>query len=130
MEFHATPSYGETYNKVTVTGPASLDRLLSLLQVLAIDSRASKHRLLMLDLRSSQTRLGFTERLRLAEEAARKLAHLRGFALVVPQERAGADAKASLPPGAPTRVFGSEDEAVEWLTGTSKSGADSTPAAL
>ena len=131
MEFHATPWHGETYDKVTVTGSPNFEQLLSLLEVMRVDSRGSPHRLMMLDLRASETPLRFTERLRLGAEVARTLAHLRGFALLVPRQRiTGVSAKAAQRLGANMGVFGSEEEAVEWLMRTSESGVDSTPASL
>lgn len=131
MEFQATPWYGDRYTKVTVTGHAGLGQLLSLLEVLGVDARSSPHRLLMLDLRQSQTRLCFTERLRLGQEGAQSLAHLRGFALVVPPDRiTGVSEKAAQRMGTNMRVFGSEEEAMEWLTSTSESGQDTEPSSL
>ena len=93
--------------RVAVQGEARLGRMLSLLQVLELDSRTWPHERLLLDLREFDSVLDAPEQERLVLDAARLLPRMRKIAFLAPPGR--------LREGEGVRVFPDEDEALRWL---------------
>lgn len=73
MSFEVTVTHEAGCTRVVVLGEARLGRLLSLLQVLAVDSAAWPHEPVLLDLRQLCGVLGAAEREQLAADAAQRL---------------------------------------------------------
>jgi hypothetical protein len=95
------------WTRVAVGGEAGLGRLLSLLQVLEVDSHGWSADAVLLDLRELHARFDPDEQLRLAWEVARVLRRIKKVALLAPQGR--------LREAAGVRLFAAEDEALRWL---------------
>ena len=116
MTFQAVPSFEAEYARVTVIGAPTIGQLISLTEVIGVDSRTWAQPLLLLDLRQVAPVFSFTEQFRLGEAGARHLGHLRKLASVVPPERiTHVSEKAANHGGARVRVFTDEGEAVAWL---------------
>ena len=114
--FQVLPSYDAEYARITVVGAPTIGQLISLTELLAVDSRSWAQPLLLLDLRQVETRFAFTDQFRLGEAGARNLGHLRKLASVVPPDRiTHVSEKAANHGGANVRVFTDEAEAVAWL---------------
>lgn len=107
MSFDVTLAHENGWSRVVVQGNSRLGRLLSLLQVLEVDSASWTREAVLLDLRGLQAPLAPDEQLRLASEAARALRRMKRIAILVPQGHArGVDG---------VRVFEREAAAREWL---------------
>ncbi|HEX2546439.1 MAG TPA: hypothetical protein VHL79_16275 [Ramlibacter sp.] len=107
MKFDVKVTHEAPCSRVMVSGEARLGRMLSLLQVLELDSRSWPLDRVLLDLRQHDTTLEPPEQERLLVEAARVLARMRKVAFLVPPGR--------MRECCGTRVFTSEQEALRWL---------------
>lgn len=111
MRFDVSIAHEAGWTRVGVIGEPTLGRLLSLLQVLEVDSAAWSHPALLLDLRGLRAPLAPEEQQRLAAEAARILWQLKIAVL-------GA-AGAQPPHGDGVRFFDDADAAHAWLKAAS-----------
>lgn len=107
MNFDVSVTHEPRFARVKVAGPAGLGRLLSLLQVLRVDSATWPHHALLLDLREVQPPLSDDEQSRLAAAVAQSLSALRRVAILTGP---GATREAG-----GVRAFGDEAEARSWL---------------
>ncbi|HET8748681.1 MAG TPA: hypothetical protein VFM98_24010 [Ramlibacter sp.] len=108
MRFDVSIAHEAGWTRVGVIGEPTLGRLLSLLQVLEVDSAAWSHPALLLDLRGLRTPLAREEQQRLAAEAHRVLWHLKVAVL---------GASTEPPPRDELRFFADAEAAREWLKG-------------
>lgn len=97
------------YTRVELGGQPGLGQLLSLLQVLEVDSQAWPRDGALLDVRGVETRFGPEDQQRIAHEAAHQLRRLKRVAVLCAPGR--------LREGAGLRVFETELAAVTWLRG-------------
>lgn len=97
------------YTRVTLGGQPSLGRLLSLLEVLEVDSQGWPRDGALLDVRGVETRFGPDDQQRIAHESASRLRRIKRVAVLCAPGR--------LREGAGLRVFETELAAVTWLRG-------------
>ena len=107
MRFDVSIAHEASCTRVTAIGEPTLGRLLSLLQVLEIDSASWPREALLLDLRGLRSPLVQPEQLRLAAEAGRRLRRMKRIA-VLGSETGPSDV-------AGVRLFGEADAALKWL---------------
>jgi hypothetical protein len=107
MEFNVHVTHESLCTRVAIRGECGIGRLLSLLQVLGLDSSNWSRDTLLLDLRDLQSRLDEDEQYRLAGEASGALCRLRKIALLTRgvQLREASDVHA----------FADEGQALRWL---------------
>jgi len=107
MRFDVSIAHEAGCTRVVAYGEPTLGRLLSLLQVLEIDSASWPRDTLLLDLRGLRIPLSREEVSRLAAEAAQKLRRMKRIALLAgdtgTREMAG------------VRLFEEADAALKWL---------------
>jgi hypothetical protein len=108
MEFDVNVTYENACTRVAVRGECGIGRLLSLLQVLGLDSSNWSRDTLLLDLRELQARLDEDEQYRLAGEASGVLPRLRKIALLT---RGRQMCEAS-----DVHAFADEGQALRWLS--------------
>jgi hypothetical protein len=118
MSLRFTPDHRDAYSVVRVEGEPSLDEFLSFLQLMGSETAGWPTRRLMFDFRGVRTLKTFTDHYTVGEETARRLRHLDRIASVVPADRMtrASEAKAQQA-GVNVRVFTSEADAIQWLTG-------------
>ncbi len=107
MTIDVAVAHEARFVRVTVRGDPGLGRLLSLLQVLEVDSASWAEDAVLVDLREVRTPLSDDEQLRLAGEVVRALRRLNRVALAA---RAGRMRES---PG--LRVFTDAAAAAQWL---------------
>ncbi|MEJ8838249.1 hypothetical protein [Ramlibacter sp. AN1133] len=107
MRFDVSIAHEAHCTRVGVIGEPTLGRLLSLLQVLEVDSASWPRESVLFDLRGLRAPLDAREQLRLAAEAARRLARLRRIAVL----GAGADPREA----EGVRFFEDPEAALRWL---------------
>ena len=105
LDVKVTPA--SAWTRVALGGEAGLGRVLSLLQVLEVDSHGWGGEGVLLDLRGLHARFDPDEQLRLAWELARVLRRIKKVALVAPEGR--------LREAAGVRLFTTEADALRWL---------------
>ena len=108
MRFDVSIAHEAVCTRVGVIGEPALGRLLSLLQVLAVDSVTWPREALLLDLRGLRSPLGTEEQTRLAGEAARTLRSLNKIAVL--------GSATGVPQADGVRFFDDADAALQWLT--------------
>jgi hypothetical protein len=84
MRFDVSIAHEASCTRIVVIGEPTLGRLLSLLQVLQIDSASWPREAVLMDMRGMQTRLGCEEQSALAADAARALRRMKRIAVVAP----------------------------------------------
>jgi hypothetical protein len=82
MNFDVTVTHDIRFARVRVTGPARLGRVLSLLDVLRVDSSGWAERAVLLDLRDVLPPLTDDEQAEVAAAAARALARMERIAIL------------------------------------------------
>lgn len=103
------------YTVVRVVGDPQLETIVSALDVIAVESATASQ--LLVDLRGVSTLHSFTDQYTLGQAAAKKLAHLRKVASLVPVGRLTRNSeRPARQEGLNLRVFEAEDEALTWLT--------------
>jgi hypothetical protein len=111
MRFDVSIAHEALCTRVGVIGEPSLGRLLSLLQVLEVDSATWPREAVLLDLRGLRKPLSHEELSRLATEAARALRRMKRIAVLAsdggPREIAG------------VRLFADAQAALRWVGGNS-----------
>jgi hypothetical protein len=107
MDFDVNVTHECACTRVAIRGCCGIGRLLSLLQVLSLDSANWSRDTLLLDLREMQCRLEEDDQYRLAGEASGVLPRLRKVALLTSgtQLREASDVHA----------FADERQALRWL---------------
>jgi hypothetical protein len=104
------------FMRVQVAGHPTLDQLLSLFHLLAVESETWVHNTLLVDLRKVESLFTAEEQAEVGREVANSLGHLRRIASVVPTHRiTRISERAARLNGMDTCVFDSEDDAGEWL---------------
>jgi hypothetical protein len=106
MRFDVTVTHERGYVRVRVEGESAAGRLLSLLQVLAVDCRSWPEPAVLWDLRDVQLHLSAGEQVQVAEAAAR--AFKRKVAILA--------VRSSVREAAGVRVFDDEAAAQAWLS--------------
>jgi hypothetical protein len=107
MRFDVSIAHEACCTRVGVIGEPALGRILSLLQVLEVDSTSWPHDSVLLDLRGLRAPLERNELSRLAADAARRLRRMGRIAVVA------ADAGVREVEG--VRFFGDVEAAMAWL---------------
>lgn len=107
MSFDVSVAHEVRCVRITVRGDPKLGRLLSLLQVLEIDSASWPRDAVLVDLRALLGRLSPDEQSRLAEEAARALRRMRKIAVLA--------APGAMRESSGVRVFVEDGEAQQWF---------------
>lgn len=107
MNLEITVAHDAQGTRVVLAGRPRIGHLLSLLQVLEIDSADWRHPAVLLDLRGMHTRLSAAEQASLAAEATHCLRRLKRVAFLAPAGR--------LREGGIVRVFEEEADALRWL---------------
>jgi hypothetical protein len=116
MSLHIEWEPHDNYGVVRLGGDPSLGQILSFLELLAVETQQWTHGRLLADLRGITSLQSFTEQFTLGEQAAGKLNHLQRIASVVPPDRITRNSeRPARQKGLDLKVFGSEDEAVQWL---------------
>ena len=77
MSFTIQVTPGPQHTRVALTGQATMGQLLSLLQVLQVDSVDWPHEAMLLDLSELQNSFTQAERTRLQQEAVRRLPRIQ-----------------------------------------------------
>ena len=77
MSFNINVTPGPQHTRVALSGQANMGQLLSLLQVLQVDSAAWPREAVLLDLSELETRFLQIERTQFQLEAVRTLSHLQ-----------------------------------------------------
>jgi hypothetical protein len=112
-----------TFTSVEVTGLASLQRFIELIEHLSQQTRERGDKRVLVDLLGVEGELKFTEHFQLGEEVARRMKHLERLASVVPREKAThTSEKVAVMQGFQLRVFTSVGEAIRWLEEASSYG--------
>jgi hypothetical protein len=111
MRFDVSIAHEAPCTRVDVTGEPSLGRLLSLLQVLEVDSLTWPREAVLLDLRGLRPPLSQQELARAATEAARALRRMKRIAVVV-----GGGGEREI---AGVRFFVDAEAALGWVGGAS-----------
>src|SRR4051812_11942610 len=75
------------YVCVTVSGQATLDDFVNLIETMAFETRQHRDRRALVNLLGVANELKFTDHFQIGEQAARKLQNLDRLASVVPTER-------------------------------------------
>jgi hypothetical protein len=107
MEFDVTVTHENVCVRAAIRGTCGVGRLLSLLQVLALDSAGWQRDTLLLDLRELRMVLDEDDQYRLAGEASTVLPRLRKVALLTQGEQ--------LREASDVHAFAEESLAVRWL---------------
>jgi hypothetical protein len=107
MRFDVSIAHEAICTRVGVIGEPTLGRLLSLMQVLEVDSTSWPRPAVLLDLRGLRSPLGQDEQSRLAEEAVRRLRGMAKIAVVA--------ANAGTRESQGVRFFEDADAAQRWL---------------
>jgi hypothetical protein len=106
------------YSVVRLHGEPTLGQMLSMIQLLGIETAGWRARRVLFDLRGVRTLTSFTEHYAIGEETARQLRHLNRIASVVDSDRiTHASEKTAQRSGVNLTVFTDEAEAVRWLVG-------------
>ena len=107
-----------THLKATLKGSPSIGEFLVGLQQIGFESAKGEFDLVLLDLRQVEPVYSFTDQLRMGQEVARCMTHLRKLASVVPPDRITRVSEQSAKhSGATVRIFTVEAEALDWLLG-------------
>jgi hypothetical protein len=109
MRFDVSIAHEASCTRVGVIGEPSLGRLLSLMQVLEVDSASWPRDAVLLDLRGLRAPLSAEEQARLAADAAPRLRRMKRVAVLA--------AGAGKPEVSGVRFFGDAQAAVKWLRG-------------
>jgi hypothetical protein len=109
MRFDVSIAHEALCTRVGVIGEPTLGRLLSLMQVLEVDSGCWPREAMLLDLRGLRKPLSQEEQLRLAQEATRTLRRMKRIAVVAGDARQG-----DVPP---VRFFADAEAALSWVAG-------------
>ena len=118
MSVHFTVEHRPLYTVVRVQGEPDLQEFIGLIETVAAASPGWPTRRGLVDLRSVRSLKLFTEHYAVGEAVGRHFGHLRRVASVVPADRlTRASEKTAQQAGVNLRVFISEREAIEWLTG-------------
>jgi hypothetical protein len=108
----------EAYSVVRLHGAPTLGQMLSMIQLLGIETAGWRARRVLFDLRGVRTLTSFTEHYAVGEETARNLRHLHRIASVVDADMiTHASEKTAQRSGVNLTVFTDEAEAVRWLVG-------------
>ena len=107
MRFDVSIAHEAGCTRVGVIGEPTLGRILSLMQVLEVDSASWPRESVLLDLRGLRAPLDRDELSRLAGDAARRLRRMRRIAVVA--------AAAGLREAEGVRFFDDADAASKWL---------------
>jgi hypothetical protein len=115
------------FTSVTISGPASLDDFVGLMNTLGEQTRRAGDKRVLVNLLGVEGELKFTDHFQLGSQAAQLLRHLDKLASVVPPGKiTHTSEKVALKQGFQLRVFTSADEAVRWLgESTQRNGAAS-----
>ena len=106
----------ERFTVVRLSGAPSLGQFLSLLHVIAVDSRSWPNRSVLVDLRGIASLRATTDHFVIGQEVARQLGHIDRLASLVSTERiTRVSEKAAQEQGANLVIFTEEDAAVGWL---------------
>jgi hypothetical protein len=106
----------EAYSVVCLHGAPTLGQMLSMIQLLGIETAGWRARRVLFDLRGVRTLTSFTEHYAIGEETARNLRHLHRIASVVDADMiTHASEKTAQRSGVNLTVFTDEAEAVGWL---------------
>lgn len=112
VSIHRLPEF----TSVKLSGPATLDDFVTLIQGMAGESRRLGDRRMLVDQLEITTTLKFTDHFRIGEEVARHMQHLEKMASVVPSEKiTHTSEKVALQQGMRLRVFTSMTDAIHWL---------------
>ena len=105
-----------THLKATLRGSPTANEFLDALQQVGFESARGEFDLVLLDLREVVPVYSFTDQLRMGQEVARCMTHLRKLASVVPADRiTRVSEKSAKHAGATVRIFTVESQALEWL---------------
>jgi hypothetical protein len=109
MSLDVTVTQEACCSRVLLQGVSSLGRLMSLVQVLEIDSRTWPHDAVLFDLRQLQTRFSDEEQARFAWEVGQVLRRMKKIAVLAEPGR--------MREAAGVRVFEDDAAALRWLVG-------------
>ena len=108
----------KAYSVVRLHGEPTLGQMLSMIQLLGVETSAWRARRVLFDLRGVRTLTSFTDHYAIGEETARNLGHLNRIASVVDSDMiTHASEKTAQRSGVNLTVFTDEAEAVRWLGG-------------
>jgi hypothetical protein len=107
----------QAYSVVRLHGEPTLGQMLSMIQLLGVETAGWRVKRVLFDLRGVRTLTSFTEHYAIGEEAARQLSHLHRVAsLVAPDRITHASEKTAQRSGMNLVVFTDEAAAIAWLT--------------
>ena len=107
MRFDVSIAHEAAWTRVGVIGEPTLGRLLSLLQVLEVDSTSWPHPAALLDLRGLRCPLSHEEQGRFCSEAVHALRRVKRIAVLAPGS--------GRPEFGALRVFDDAEAALRWL---------------
>ena len=108
MRFDVSVTHEQGHVRVRVEGESGAGRLLSLLQVLAMDCRSWPEPAVLWDVREVELHLSAGEQLQVAEAAARAFKRVGKVAILA--------VRGSVREAAGVRVFDDEAAALDWLS--------------
>jgi hypothetical protein len=112
VSIHRLPEF----TSVKLSGPATLDDFVALIEGMADESRRLRDRRMLVDQLEITTTLKFTDHFRIGEEVARHMQHLEKMASVVPPDKiTHTSEKVAVQQGMQLRVFTSMTDAIHWL---------------
>ncbi|AMO25111.1 hypothetical protein GCM10027034_04400 [Ramlibacter solisilvae] len=116
MPLQLTIHHGLPYLLVEVSGTASLADHQGVVSLAATVCAGTRYRRCLLDLRSMETSLAFTEHLQLGTFVGENVRNLEKVATVVtPEVRSGISEKAARKTGARLRAFTCIEQATAWI---------------
>ena len=118
MGLHIDWEHHEGYGAVRLSGAPSLGQFFSCIELLSVEAASWSHGCLLVDFAGITTLHSSSDQVAIGKEMARRLAHMRKMALVVPEEQGSPDSeRPARKRGAKLIAFTSEEEAVRWLRG-------------
>jgi hypothetical protein len=120
MPFESTIKRSSRFVRWRVSGQTSLENFVALIDAVAQESQRRGDSKVMVDLRTVDGTLKFTDQLALGEIVAVRLAHLAKLASVVPPAQITRNSeRAALRKELQLRVFSNEEDAAAWLAAPS-----------
>ena len=117
MPFTIVHTAGPDFARYDVSGPPSVKNYFDLIEDAARETVANHDKLVLVDLRGVTGRLSFTDQFFIGEVVGEKLTHIRKVAVLVPDDPGTYNSpKVAQRKGVNVQTFGSEEEAVAWLT--------------
>ena len=114
---HVSVDQRAGYTAVRISGSPSIGQFVSLIQVIAVESRTWAHPRGLFDLRDVDTLRAVTDHETIGRAVVEHLRHLDKLASVVPLDRVtGISRRTAQKGGVNLDVFVDETQAIQWLT--------------